>query len=78
MVSQEEQLCQELREARQALQYQKTPHHQFNELFELETKIHIEENDWLLNLDESELEKRVERLERDLEDLKSGGFRIDD
>lgn len=74
MVSEEEQLKQELREARQALQYRQNTTHQQNEFFELEAKVQIEQNDWLLYLSTDELEERVERLERDLRDLRRGEF----
>lgn len=78
MVSDEKRLKQELREARQALQFQQNTTHQPNEFFELETKIEIQENEWLLYLGTEELEERVERLERDLRDLQRGEFQKDD
>ena len=74
MVSEEERLKKELEEARQALEYQRHPQQHFNEFFELEAKIQINSNSWLLNLDRDELETRVERLEQDLQDLERGEF----
>jgi uncharacterized membrane protein YcgQ (UPF0703/DUF1980 family) len=77
MVSEEQRLQKELREARQALEYQNNKRHHQNEFFELETEIQLEENDWLLYMDVDELEERVERLERDLRDLQRGEFQYD-
>lgn len=74
MVSEREHLERELKEAKEALDWQQNHSHHGNNFYELEKEVSIQANDWILYLSEDELETRVERLEQDLADLKRGEF----